>query len=317
MKSIVMHKTGGPDVLTYEDVPTPDVKEGWSLVQIKGFGINHIELLTRQGLVPGVEFPKVLGIEAVGTIAESTSDQLKEGQVVVSLKSGMGQNLPGSYSEYVLLPNDQIYPVDTQLDWANLAAIPETYYTAYGSMKELKIKNEDSTLIRSGSSGVGIAMMRLIKAKFPENMVTASVRNLDKKQALLDLGFDEVIEDKNNELQTSSYFDKALELVGPATVGDTLKRMFPEGIVCDTGILGGQATLEGFEPIHAIPNGVYLTSFASEAGSTEWIPEMFNYINHYHVETTPGKVFGFGEVQQAHEYLEQGQGLGKVVIVND
>ncbi|HIY92006.1 zinc-binding dehydrogenase [Companilactobacillus sp. HBUAS56275] len=316
MKAIVIHETGGPEVLSYEDVPTPEVKPGWSLVKIKAFGINHIELLTRQGLVPDVKLPKILGLEAVGTIAESTSDDLQEGQKVVLMKTEMGQSLPGSYAEYTLLPNDQIYPVDTDFDWSALAAIPETYYTAYGSIKQLHIKNEDEILIRAGSSGVGLAAMRLIKAKYPENIVTASVRNLDKKQELLDMGYDLVVEDKDGKLQTASHFDKALELVGPATVKDTLSRMYPEGIVCETGILGGQATLEDFEPIHAIPNSVYLTSFASEMGSRDLIDEMFNYITHYHVDATPGKVFSFDQVREAHEYMEKNQGIGKVVILN-
>ena len=59
MKAIVVREAGGPEVLSYEDVPTPNVKPGWSLVKIKGFGINHSEIFTRDGESPSVKFPRI------------------------------------------------------------------------------------------------------------------------------------------------------------------------------------------------------------------------------------------------------------------
>lgn len=70
----------------------------------------------------------------------------------------MGRDFDGSYAEYVLLPNEQIYPVSTQLDWATLATIPETYYTAFGAYRNLKITSRDTVLVRAGVSGVGAAL---------------------------------------------------------------------------------------------------------------------------------------------------------------
>lgn len=68
MKAIVIRQPGGPDQLHLEDVPTPSVKPGWSLINIKGFGINHSEIFTRRGLSPPVKFPRILGIECVGLV---------------------------------------------------------------------------------------------------------------------------------------------------------------------------------------------------------------------------------------------------------
>ena len=68
MKAVVIYEPGGPEKLIYTEVPTPEVKEGWSLVKVKGFGINHSEVFTRNGLSPSVEFPRILGIECVGIV---------------------------------------------------------------------------------------------------------------------------------------------------------------------------------------------------------------------------------------------------------
>lgn len=130
MKAIVVSQPGGPEVLQYMDVPTPTVKPGWSLVKIKGFGINHSEIFTRQGLSPSVHFPRILGIECVGVIEQTTDPKrLPVGQKVISIMGEMGRAFDGAYAQYTLLPNQQIYPVTTDLDWATLATLPERLIT--------------------------------------------------------------------------------------------------------------------------------------------------------------------------------------------
>lgn len=316
MKAIVVRKAGGPEVLNYEEVPTPKVKPGWSLVQVKGFGINHSEIFTREGESPSVKFPRILGIECVGIVAESTTDKLVAGQKVISIMGEMGRAYDGSYAEYVLLPNEQIYPVTTNLSWPDLAAVPETFYTAYGSSKFLKIQNTDSVLIRSGASGVGIAALRLLKAKYPDIQVDGSVRSLKKAETLLNAGYDDAIEDKSGQLQTDKKYDKVLELVGPATLEDTFKHVVAGGIVCNTGLLGGKWDLSGFEPIEAIHSGSYLTAFSSGDVDETKINAMLQYIEKYHVEVAPTKIYHLNQVPEAHAYLQSSHNLGKVVVVN-
>ena len=170
MKAIVIYEPGGAEKLIYQDVPTPKVKPGWSLVQVKGFGINHSEIFTRKGLSPSVTFPRILGIECVGVIADTTDpERLPVGQKVISIMGEIGRAFDGGYAEYALLPNAQICPVETKLDWATLAALPETYYTAYGSLLNLRIRETHRVLVRGATSCVGIAFLRLLKARWPDN----------------------------------------------------------------------------------------------------------------------------------------------------
>jgi NADPH:quinone reductase-like Zn-dependent oxidoreductase len=89
MKAIVIYEAGGPEKLIYTDVPMPKMKDGWSLVKVQGFGINHSEVFTRQGLSPSVKFPRILGIECVGMIEES--EVFPKGQQIISIMGEMGR----------------------------------------------------------------------------------------------------------------------------------------------------------------------------------------------------------------------------------
>lgn len=187
MKAVVIYEPGGSDKLIYTEVPTPEIRPGWSLVKVMGRGINHSEIFTRNGLSPSVQFPRILGIECVGVIEKSSEeDRLPAGQRVISIMGEMGRAFDGSYAEYALLPNHQIYPVETDLPWDILAAIPETYYTAFGSLKNLRVKSGDRILVRGGTSGVGIAFLRLVKAKYPEIYIAGSSRSESKTETMLE-----------------------------------------------------------------------------------------------------------------------------------
>lgn len=227
----------------------------------------------------------------------------------------MGRSFNGSYAEYALLPNKQLYPVHTDLDWATLAAIPETYYTAFGSFLNLKIKAGDKVLVRGGTSGVGIAFLKLVKAKFPQIFIAGTSRRLHKKDAMKKVGYDEVIIDQNGELQTQEKFDKIFELIGPKVMRNSFAHLKENGILCETGLLGNQWTLKDFDPIEELPANSYLTSFNSANVDEDKINRMLNYVKNYHVDARPEKIFDLAHVPDAHRYLESSHSFGKVVVV--
>lgn len=77
MKAVVVYEAGGVDKLVYQEVPKPRIKEGWTLIKVRGFGINRSEIFTRKGYSPSVEFPRILGIECVGLVEESKKGFVK------------------------------------------------------------------------------------------------------------------------------------------------------------------------------------------------------------------------------------------------
>ena len=94
MKAIRIYEPGGPEKLIYEEVETPSVKEGWSLVRVLGFGINHSEIFTRKGQSPSVKFPRIPGIECVGVIEDTTDEKrLPKGQKVISIMGELCRKL--------------------------------------------------------------------------------------------------------------------------------------------------------------------------------------------------------------------------------
>ncbi|EEG23549.1 GroES-like protein, partial [Eikenella corrodens ATCC 23834] len=317
MKVVKIYQAGGPEQLIYQDVPTPNVKEGWSLVRIKGFGINHSEIFTREGKSPSVQFPRILGIECVGEVAQSSTPALAVGQKVVSIMGEMGRAFDGSYAEYVLLPNEQIYPVHTDLDWTTLAAIPETYYTAFGSLQQLRIAPQDRVLVRGAGSGVGVAFAQLLKAQFPHIVLHGSTRNPAKATRLQAVGFDEVITEAGGKLQTDQRYDKILELVGPATLRDSFSHINEHGIVCNTGQLGNIWCVSDFDPIIELKNNSYLTAFYSGNVSQAKLDAMFDYIRQFNVKILIERVFTLEQVPEAHRFLQSADGFGKVVVMNE
>ena len=314
MKAVKIYQAGGPEQLIYQDVPMPDVKDGWSLVKIKGFGINHSEIFTREGKSPSVQFPRILGIECVGEVAQSSTPALAVGQKVISIMGEMGRAFDGSYAEYVLLPNEQIYPVHTDLDWTTLAAIPETYYTAFGSLQQLRIAPQDRVLVRGAGSGVGVAFAQLLKAQFPHVVLHGSTRNPAKATRLQAVGFDGVITEADGKLQTDQSYDKILELVGPATLRDSFSHINEHGIVCNTGQLGNIWCVNDFDPIIELKNNSYLTAFYSGNVSQAKLDAMFDYIRQFNVKILIERVFTLEQVPEAHRFLQSADGFGKVVV---
>lgn len=89
MKAVVVYEAGGVDKLVYQEVPKPRIKEGWTLIKVRGFGINRSEIFTRKGYSPSVEFPRILGIECVGLVEES--EKFEIGTKIVSIMGEMGR----------------------------------------------------------------------------------------------------------------------------------------------------------------------------------------------------------------------------------
>ena len=317
MKAVVVSTPGGPEVLEVVERPKPVLKAGWTLVKIQGFGINHSEIFTRKGQSPSVKFPRVLGIECVGLVEETTREDLKIGQQIISIMGEMGRAFDGGYAEYTLLPNEQIYPIKTELDLESLIALPETYYTAFGSFLNLKIEEKESVLVRGATSGVGIAFAKLLKGQFPEIHLAGTSRNLAKEEQLKVVGFDQVILEKDGVLHTKEQFDKVLDLVGPSTILDTFARTAEGGIICSCGLLGGQWTVPDFDPIEMLSRNLYLTTFASGNVFHDKLQALVDFVEQYRVDVRPEKVYQIDQIQEAHAYLEGSHSFGKVIVKNE
>ena len=318
MKAIVIEKPCSANELKISEIPVPKIKSGHVLIKINAFGINRSEIFTRNGLSPSVEFPRVIGIECAGIIEDPSDSHFKKGDKVFTLMGGLGREFDGSYAEYTLVPENQVYPLQLpEENWEILAAYPELYYTAYGSLfKSLKLQNDETLLIRGGTGSVALAAMQL--AKSINVKTVATTRDEQKIEFLKENGADYVIiENDNFENQLKSYFpegiDKVLELIGASTLKSSLKSLKQGGTVCMTGCLGGWI-VDSFEPLVDIPSESYLTSFDSTTVNKDTIRDMFDFIEKYNIKPRISKVFPLEEIGAAHSFLESNKANGKIVI---
>ena len=266
MQAYVISEPGGPERLELRTIPRPSPRDGWVLIRNRAFGLNRLEWFTRRGESPSVQFPRVLGIECAGEVVAAPGSNLPLGQRVVAMMGGMGRQFDGSYAEYVLVPQQNVFPLQTQLEWKRLAALPEMLQTVHGSLHVgLEIERANNILVRGATSSIGFTAISLARSADLE--VTATTRNPAKADELKAAGATHVIvdngsiADKARAIYPDGY-DRVLELIGTTTLLDSLQAARRGGIVCMTGILGGSWVLKDVHPMGDIPTGVKLTSYS-------------------------------------------------------
>ena len=315
MKAVVLTKpTKGEDVVL-SDMAVPKVKPGWVLVKVKAFGMNHSEAILREFEISNdyIQKPIIPGIECVGEIADPSDSGWKKGQKIAALMGGMGRSFNGSYAEYALLPVHHVFPVESALSWEEMAAVPETYFTAWGSLFQcLRLSADDVLLVRGATCALGYVAIQLAKAVGCK--VIGTTHKEEKLQLLENTGCDECILDSGSIRGKVSGVTKALELIGIKTVKDTMMSIEQGGIVCNTGVLGKVYVWNGFDPIKDIPNGVFLTGFYSNFPTTKMMQDIFSFIDEHNLSPLIGAAFDFENIRQACIALDSGRVNGKIVV---
>ena len=320
MRAVVLDAPGPPEALTIRDLPVPSPAAGWVLIEVKAFGLNRSELHTRQGLASGVSFPRVLGIEAAGVVAQCPGGEFPVGQQVVTMMGGMGRTFDGGYAEYTCVPARQVIPFASDLAWSTVGAVPEMLQTAYGSLTVgLDAQPGQSILIRGGTSSVG--MTAAVLGKHRKMTVLSTTRSPNKTAALTDVGVDHVLVDDGNvsaqvhELLPAGV-DTALELVGTPTLPDTLRSTRQHGVVCFTGMLSNVWTVRDFYPIEYLPRGVRLTAYHGEAEDLPppILQDFLNAVAAREAVVPIDRVYGFDQIVEAHQAMEASAAAGKLVV---
>jgi NADPH:quinone reductase-like Zn-dependent oxidoreductase len=236
----------------------------------------------------------------------------------------MGREFDGGYAEYVLLPNSLLMPVTTTLPWDVLAALPETYLTAQGSLDALGVVagGHGRLLIRGGTSSVGMAAASIASGYGVET--AATTRRQDKVDALSAAGVDHVLVDDGRSLAASVHAvwpegpDHVLDLVGASTLVDSLRLVRRGGTVCMTGTLSGWV-IPDFEPVAMIPSATRLTAFHSDdlkgsAGATV-LQRVVHEVEAGVYRPNVDRVFGLDDIVAAHRCMENDEATGKLVVM--
>jgi NADPH:quinone reductase len=324
MRAILRKQFGGPDVLEIREIPEPQPKAGHAVIQVKAFGLNHAELHMRKG--KWAEIADVSGIECVGVVKSCPGGEFAAGTKVAALMGGLGRTINGSYAEYTRAPVTNVAAIESDLSWAELAAIPETYATAWTCLfRNLEVAKGQTLVIRGATSSFGQAALNMaVNARVK---VIATARSRDRFPMLEALGASRVeVEGPNlsERIAEAKKLDAVLDLVGNSTILDSLNMLRRGGRACLAGWLGGLAPIHDFNPLLQMASGVYLTFFGSFVFGTPGFPVSDVPLQAIAADVAagryrakPSRVFRFEDIREAHRVMEANEAGGKMVVVYD
>ncbi|HKF19265.1 MAG TPA: zinc-binding alcohol dehydrogenase family protein [Candidatus Dormibacteraeota bacterium] len=324
MRAIVIEKFGGPECLVYKDLPKPEPMVGQVVIKEKAFGINHAEMHMRRG--EWAEAAKVSGIECVGLVEAAPGGEFPVGAKVAALMGGLGRTINGSYAEYTRAPASNVALIESDLPWQELAAIPETYASAWTCLfRNLEIAQGQTLVIRGAGSSFGRAAINL--AVNAGVRVIGTTRNRERNAELEKLGVDRVeLEGPglSQRIAEAKELDAVLDLVGNSTILDSLAMLRRGGRACLAGWLGGLEPIRDFNPLLQMASGVSLTFFGSFVFGTPGFPlsdvplqTIAEEVEEGRFQAKPWRVFRFDEVREAHRVMEANEAHGKMVVVVD
>lgn len=325
MRAIVIRRYGGPEELAIVERPDPAEKQGHVVVEVKAFGLNRAEIYMRSGAWGDVA--EISGIECVGIVRNDPDGRFSAGQKVAALMGGMGRTIDGSYAEMTRVPAANVAALATSLPWEDLAAIPESYATAWSCLHgNLAIAAGQTLVIRAAASALGQAALNI--AADAGLRVIATTRTAARRPTLEALGATEVmIEAADLSRRVRERYpggvDAVLDIIGNSTILDSLAMARRYGRVCLAGLLDHAGPIEAFNPLFQMPfGGVHFSSFASAFtyGSPDYpltevpLQAIVDRVASGRYKAKPARVFRFDEIQQAHRLTEANQANGKVVV---
>jgi NADPH:quinone reductase-like Zn-dependent oxidoreductase len=323
MRAIVLDKFGDVDSLVIKEIADPEPMPGHVVIQVKAFGINHAEMHMRRG--EWAEAAKVIGIECVGLVKACPGGEFPIGAKVAALMGGLGRTINGSYAEYTRAPASNVALIESDLPWAELAAIPETYATAWTCLfRNLEITKGQTLVIRGATSSFGQAAVNMaVNAGVRVIATTRSERRFAMLQELGAARVEREGRELSRRIPEAKQLDAVLDLVGNSTILDSLDMLRRGGRACLAGWLGGLAPIADFNPLLQMASGVYLTFFGSFVFGTPGFPlsdvplqSIAQDVAAGRYKAKPTRIFRFEEIREAHRAMEANEAGGKMVVVH-
>ena len=324
MRAIRIHEDGGPEVLRYEEVPDPVAGPGEVLIRLRAASLNHLDLWVRQGL-PSVPKPRILGADGAGVVEALGEgvDGVAVGDAVVinpGLAHGLritvlGEHTDGTHAELVAVPASNVYSVPGGIGFEEAAAFPLVFLTAHRMLvTKAQVAEGDWVLVWGAGGGVGTAAFSIAKGLGARTVVTSS--SDEKLARLRELGADAALNHRRVDVAaevkelTGGGADIVIEHVGDATWQTSLAAARPGGRIVVCGATSGP------NPPAALHRVWWkeLTIYGSTMGTKEDFEGAYELVRSGRARPLVDRVFPLGEARAAHQRLERGEQLGKIVL---
>jgi NADPH:quinone reductase-like Zn-dependent oxidoreductase len=338
MKAVRIHQFGGPEVLTYEEVPDPQPRKDEILVRVKACALNHLDLWVRKGL-PGVLLPHILGSDIAGEVVEVGEyiGGFQPGQRVVLAPmhfcgrcakcvaglqnqcrefTVLGNAVDGGNCELIAVPAANVIPIPDSLSFTNAAGTPLVFLTAWHMLVgRAGVTPGQTVLVLGASSGVGTAAIQI--AKMFQCRVITTAGDESKLQKARALGADhginhykQKISDEVRKITNKEGVDIVIEHVGAATWDESVKSLKSGGTIVTCGATTGPNV--GIDLRHLFARQLRL--LGSYMGTMGELHEVLKHVFAGRLKPVVDRIYPLVDLRAAHEHLENSQMFGKVVV---
>lgn len=317
MRAIEITEPGGPEVLKWHEVPEPSVGPGDVLIDVTASAVNRADLLQRQGFYdppPGTSpYP---GLEVSGVVAQvgSSVEQFKPGDEVCALLAG------GGYAERVAVPWQQVMPVPERVSLREAAGLPEVACTVWSNVFMIgRLRKGETLLVHGGASGIGTFAIQLAKALGARVVVTAG--SPEKIERCLELGADEGIDYRRQNFADHVKADVILDIIGAKYLSENLRALRTGGRLVVIGMQGGTRSeldlgllLSKRASIHAA--GLRARPVDEKGAIVRGVREnVWPLVEAGAVRPVIFERVPLPEAARAHELLDSGRHIGKILLV--
>jgi NADPH:quinone reductase-like Zn-dependent oxidoreductase len=317
MRAVRIHEDGGPEVLRYEEAPEPEPRDGEVLVELRAASLNHLDVWVRKGL-PSVPKPRILGADGAG-IRVDTGERVVinpgldhgDGRITV-----VGEHRDGTHAELVAVDAGNVYPIPEELSFEEAAAFPLVFETAYRMLVTKAAVREGEWVLVWGIGG-GVATAALAIAKALGARVLATSSSDEKLARATELGADAVVNHASEDVREATKavtggfgIDVVVEHVGEATWPTSLAVARPEGRIVVCGATTGPNPPANLHRIW----WKQLVVLGSTMGAREDFEGAFELVKSGRARPVIDKVLPLSEIRVAHERLEAGDQMGKIVL---
>lgn len=324
MTAIAISEPGGPEVLKPETRPVPKATTGEILIRVAAAGVNRPDVAQRSGSYPpppgASDLPGLEVAGAVVALGEGTQ-RFQIGDKVCALVPG------GGYAPYVTTPESQALPVPDGLSMVEAAALPETFFTVWANVFDHgRLKSGESFLVHGGTSGIGTTAIQLAKAFGATVLATAG--SAAKCDAMRNLGADHAIDYRQEDFVAVAKqetgrkgVDVILDMVGGSYIERNYAAAAQGGRIVQIAFLGGAKAEVNFTQLmmkRLVHTGSTMRprTVAEKAEIARALEEkVWPLIAAGKVRPLIDRTFPLAEAAAAHRWMEQGDHVGKIVLV--